>query len=162
MDDTKKEKVGENIGQSIRFEKFTSLILRINRSVQRIKSEEMAPHGLTGVHVNCLYYLVTSERGMSQAELTRVCREDKAYISRAVAELTKLGMIELKGGDTKKYKSTIMLTEYGREVALRTRTAVDRAVAAGSAGLTDEDREVLYRCLETVSDNLEKYTVEEL
>lgn len=154
------EQSGEK-AQSIRFENFTSFILRINRSVQRIKSEEMAAFGLTGVHANCLYYLGVHEGGMSQAELTRACREDKAYISRAVAEMLKLGIIEHKSEGNKKYKSVITLTEYGKQIAMKTCYAVDRAVCAGSEGLTDEDRTVLYRCLETVNDNLEKYIVEE-
>ena len=154
------KEAGESKVQSIRFEQFTSLILRINRSVQRIKSEEMAKFGLTGVHANCLYYLGVHDGGMSQAELTKACREDKAYISRAVAEMTKLGLIE-HGGDGKKYKSVIKLTEYGRQVAMKTCSAVDKAVWAGSNGLTDDDRKVLYYCLETVNSNLENYIVEE-
>ncbi len=142
-----------------RFEKFTSLILAINRSVQRIKSEEMAKYSLNGVHVNCIFYLSASENGLSQGELAKLCREDKAYMSRALAELKKLGMTEHADGD-KKYKSAITLTEKGKRIAEGTLAAVDRAVAAGSAGLTDADREVLYRCLCTVSKNLEKYNVE--
>ncbi len=143
----------------VRFEKFTALILSINRSVQRIKSAEMAKYGLTGVHVNCIYYLAASGGdGLSQTELTRLCREDKAYISRAVSELFKLGIIEHIDGE-KKYKSAIALTESGMKIATDTCEAVERAVRAGSAGLTDEDRAVLYRCLQTVSDNLEKYEV---
>lgn len=161
MDGAEVNEVGENGAQSIRFEQFTSLILRINRSVQRIKSEEMAKFGLTGVHANCLYYLGTSEHGMSQKELTCACREDKAYMSRAIAELIKLGIVEHGNDGEKKYKSTITLTEYGKKIAAQTCIAVDKAVCAGSEGLTDADRITLYRCLETVSVNLEKYTIGE-
>lgn len=148
-----------NSAQSIRFEQFTSLILRINRSVQRIKSKEMAKFGLTGVHANCLYYLGTSDGGMSQKELTTACREDKAYMSRAIAELIKLGIVEHVSDGDKKYKSSIMLTDYGKEIAAATCVAVDRAVCAGSEGLTDADRATIYHCLETVNKNLEKYDV---
>ena len=149
----------ENSAQSIRFEQFTSLILRINRSVQRIKSEEMAKFGLTGVHANCLYYLGTSEGGMSQKELTVACREDKAYMSRAIAEMIKLGIVEHASDGEKKYKSSIVLTDYGKKIAAATCAAVDRAVSAGSEGLTDSDRATLYHCLETVNKNLAKYDV---
>lgn len=142
-----------------RFEKFTALILGLNRSIQRIKSEEMIGYGLKCVHVNCLYYLGKSEGGLSQAELVRLCGEDKGYISRAVDKLCKLGFATVCGERAKRYNAAVVLTESGKTMAGKVYKMADRAVAAGSAGLTDGDREVFYRCLESVNRNLEKYKV---
>lgn len=144
---------------SVRYERFTSLILSINRSVQRIKSEEMAKLGLKGVHVNCLHYLGANPDGVSQSELVRLCCEDKAYISRAVAYMTEIGIVEERDGE-KKYNTLIRLTEQGRALVSQVAVMVDNAVRAGSDGLTDSDRAVLYASLERVSVNLENYVVE--
>lgn len=144
-----------------RFERFTSLVLGINRSVQRIKSEEMAAIGLKGVHVNCLFYLGTSD-GLSQSELCKFCGEDKAYISRAVGRLEELGAVNIEQSDrTKKYNALITLTDSGKKLAERVFDAVDRAVFAGSEGIADDERIVFYKCLELVNNNLEKYIVTE-
>ena len=40
-----------------RFQTFTVLITSINRSIHKIKTEEMAEFNLKSAHVNCLYYL---------------------------------------------------------------------------------------------------------
>lgn len=144
---------------SLRYEKFTSLILSINRSVQRIKSEEMAKLGLKGVHVNCLHYLGANPDGVSQSELVKLCCEDKAYISRAVAYMSELGIVEERDGG-KKYNTLIRLTEHGQELVSQVAVMVDNAVRAGSDGLTDADRDVLYASLQKVSVNLENYSVD--
>ena len=39
-----------------RFETFTILISRINRSIRKIKNQEMADWGLKSIHVSCLHY----------------------------------------------------------------------------------------------------------
>lgn len=144
---------------SLRYEKFTSLILSINRSVQRIKSEEMAKLGLKGVHVNCLHYLGANPDGVSQSELVKLCCEDKAYINRAVAYMSELGIVEERDGG-KKYNTLIRLTEHGQELVSQVAVMVDNAVRAGSDGLTDADRDVLYASLQKVSVNLENYSVD--
>ena len=40
-----------------RFETFTLLISKLNRSIKRIKSEEMDEFNLKSPHVSCLYYI---------------------------------------------------------------------------------------------------------
>ncbi len=158
-DKTEEKERADN--QSPRFEKFTSLILGINRSVQRIKSEEMQAFGLNCIHVNCLYYL-GYHGGLSQAELGRLCCEDKAYMSRAIAKLKDMGIVQTVQTDReKKYNAAITLTELGKQMSDKVFGMVNRAVYAGSSGLTDADREVFYRCLETVNDNLEHYSIAE-
>ena len=63
------------------YETFTVLIARINRSIKRIKSAEMAEFQLKGPYVSCLYYLSLTD-GLTAAALCERCDEDKAAISR--------------------------------------------------------------------------------
>lgn len=142
-----------------RFVKFTALILDINRSIQRIKSEEMEEFALNCVHVNILFQLDRNKGGLSQAELVKLCGEDKAYISRSVASLVERGIVTVGEGGSKKYNAVVKLTECGADLAARTVDKAVRAVKAGSAGLTDADRDVFYKCLERVAENLDKYVV---
>ena len=39
-----------------RFKTFTLLITNINRSIRKIKTEEMAEYNLKSIHISCLYY----------------------------------------------------------------------------------------------------------
>lgn len=70
-----------------RFEKFTNGITRIYKSIQKIKKHKMNALGLKGTHVMCLHYLSRHSEGLTAARLCRLCNEDKAGISRILADL---------------------------------------------------------------------------
>lgn len=83
------------------YETFTVLIARINRSIKRIKSAEMAEFQLKGPYVSCLYYLSLTD-GLTAAALCERCDEDKAAISRSLDDLEKTATLPAKapGGAT--------------------------------------------------------------
>lgn len=141
-----------------RFETFTSLILQISRSIQRIKSLEMAEFQLRGVHAMCLFYLCRNPHGLTQGELARLCLEDKASVSRALAGLAARGLVvDTQPAMVKKYNAKILLTPEGARVAARVMEKAERALLIGAEGLDGAGRESLYHQLETISRNLERY-----
>lgn len=144
-----------------RFETFATTIAALNRSIQRIKAREMEAVGLKSGYVMCMYELGKAEEGLTAAELGRVSGEDKAAISRAMAELGEKGYIRLDtAGGRRAYRTKIFLTERGRETVAYINRRVDEALAAGSAGLTDRQRTDLYTTLGQVAENLERYVRE--
>ena len=142
-----------------RFETFTILTARISRSIKRIKAEEMAKFQLKGPHVSCLYYL-SVYASMTAAELCERCDEDKAAVSRSLDYLEKSGYIICESAGGKRYKSPLRLTEKGREVCAAINGRIDRIVEAASAGLSDEERQTMYRALTLISRNLETWQEE--
>ena len=97
-----------------RFETFTILISRINRSIRKIKNQEMADWGLKSIHVSCLYYL-RSQGSLTAAELCERCEEDKAAVSRAIDHLKSEGFIEASTNGAKPYKCPLVLTRLPRK-----------------------------------------------
>ena len=144
----------EGAAMEERFETFTVLIARISRSIKRIKAEEMAEFGLKGPHVSCLYYLSRCGE-MTAAELCERCDEDKAAISRSLDDLEKNGYIACAIGTGKRYKSPLRLTEKGRAVGRAIGEKSTRIVDAASEGLSERERQTLYRALALISGNLE-------
>lgn len=140
-----------------RFEIFIKNITSIYRSVQKIKNTEMEEFGLKGVHVMCLYFLQGSEEGLTSAQLCKVCDEDKAAISRAVALLKKKGLAEESQHSRKRYRNAVFLTSEGRSVADRVTAKVESALEAGGVGLTESERLVFYSSLVSIAGNLEAY-----
>lgn len=138
-----------------RYRLFTTLITNINRSIKRIKTEEMAEFELKSVHLSCLYYL-HKEGSLTAKELCRVCEEDKANISRCVELLEENGYIKPRPKDTKRYKTPLELTEKGHSAAEVIDAKVDRILEEASSGLSDSDRDILYRSLGLISENLQK------
>ena len=122
-----------------RFETFTVLIMRISRSIKRIKADEMADFELKGPHVSCLYYL-SQRDGMTAAELCERCDEDKAAISRSLDDLEKNGYITCTSGAGKRYKSPLRLTERGKAVGRAIGEKITRIVEAASEGLSEAER----------------------
>ena len=99
-----------------RFQTFTVLISKISRNIKKIKNQEMAEYGLRSVHVTCLYYLYAQE-SLTATELCELCEEDKATISRGLDFLEENGYIVCETKQAKRYKSALVLTEKGMEIA---------------------------------------------
>lgn len=139
-----------------RYSKFTVLITTINRNIKRIKIEEMSKHNLKIQHVSCLYYLYKND-SLTSKELCDMCEEDKAAISRALKYLETEGYLVWDATNSrKKYRDPIALTDSGRETAKQVVEKVDSMLTLASVGISEEDRQVMYRCLEHIGTNLSK------
>lgn len=138
-----------------RFMNFTVLITRINRSIRRLKTEEMKKWGLKSHHVSCLYYLYKSE-SLTATELCDICGEDKASLSRAIEFLEDEGYIFCNSKSQKRYRSPLELTEKGSEAAKCISDKVDNVLKATADGVSDEERRIMYKALNSICLSLEK------
>ena len=138
-----------------RFQSFVTGITICYKYIQRIKSMEMTELGLKGTHVMCLFYLGRSPEGLTSTQLCTLCGEDKAAVSRTLAELEQLGHCHrLNNG--KKYRAPLVLTDSGREAAARINGLVAQWVQAGGDGLTEEERTAFYTPLGKIAANRKK------
>lgn len=138
-----------------RFETFTTRIAKLSRSIKRIKAGQMAELSLKGPHVSCLYYL-SKQDGLTAAELCAQADEDKAAISRSLDYLEKAGYITCESSSGRRYRAELHLTQQGRKTASEVAGRIDSIVEAASAGLSEEERRVMYRALAQIDANLER------
>lgn len=138
-----------------RFQMFTVLITKLNRSIRRIKTEEMAEFDLKSPHVSCLYYLYKTSP-LTAKELSDVCEEDKAAISRSLDYLEANGYIVSRAKTQKRYRTPLELSEKGREAGKRIAEKIDCAIEKAGEGLSEGDRRVMYQSLMLISDNLQR------
>ena len=144
-----------------RFETFVMAIASISRSLQKLKSAEMADLGLKGNHVMCLYQLQQNDQGLTATQLSEFCEEDKAAISRTVADLREQGLVSILEDGSKRYGRRIRLTDRGRQVSEVMDEKIISAVKAATQGYSDQEREVFIRVLLLVDENLQAACVEE-
>ena len=137
-----------------RFETFTVLINRISRNIRKIKNQEMEEYKLRSVHTSCLYYLYSND-GLTATELCERCEEDKATISRAIEYLESNGYLTCESQSAKRYKSSLLLTEKGKEVGSKIADKINKVLDCISIGLTEEERIAFYRSLTIISEGLE-------
>ena len=138
-----------------RFQLFTVLIADLNRCIRKLKAEEMAEYQLKSPHVSCLYYLYKSP-SMTAKELSDICAEDKANISRSIEYLETNGYLKCQSQSQKRYKAPLVLTEKGSLVAEKITTRIEEVLKAASDGISDEDRTVMYRSLICIHQSLQK------
>lgn len=141
-----------------RFAQFTGAILALHRCINKIKELETAELGLRGNHVMCLYYLGQYEEGLTAAQLTTLCREDKAAISRTLNQLTEQGLVcrtPSEGGKT--YRASLRLTPAGKALTEQINRKVEAVLACSSRGISDQQRADLYLCFQVILNNLEQY-----
>ena len=134
-----------------RFESFVTGVTVCHKYIQKIKSMEMTGFDLKGTHAMCLFFLYHNPEGLTAAQLCQLCAEDKAAISRTIAALQERGYI-VSGG--KKYRALLQLSESGLAVARQVDGLIEQWVGFGGDGLSEEERAVFYRVLETISANL--------
>ena len=139
-----------------RFRIFTTQIALISRNIRKIKSEEMSEFDLKSPHVSCLYYLYKHSEGMTAKQLSDMCGEDKAAISRSIDSLEKKGYLECNSKAEKRYNSPLVLTKSGRDIGGRIAIKVDHILDLAGAGLTDKTRNEFYESLLLISNNLQK------
>lgn len=139
-----------------RFHQFVSGITVCYRYIQRIKSAEMTEFGLKGTHVMCLFYLRHEKQGLTAAQLCSLCAEDKAAISRTLAELEKQQLVATAPREGRKYRARVVLTEQGSALAEKMDTIIAQWVGIGGDGLTEEERAGFYKGLSLIAANLKE------
>jgi DNA-binding MarR family transcriptional regulator len=138
-----------------RFETFTVLINAISRSIHKLKAMEVAEFDLRSSHVSCLYYLYKM-KSLTAKELCDICAEDKANISRAVKYLEENGYVRCDAKHAKRYQSPLTLTEKGEEIGERIACKIDRILFCAGDGVSEEDRQIMYRSLAVINENLHR------
>ena len=144
-----------------RFEVFVTAISQISRSLQRLKSSEMADFGLKGTHVMCLYQLQKHPDGLTASQLIQLCDEDKAAISRCISDLTDRALVESRSSGDRRYRKIITLTQSGKEITAAMDRKITDAVMTAAQGYSAEQREIFYQVLLQVAENLQKASTAE-
>lgn len=139
-----------------RFENFTSLIALSSKCIMKIKSHEMKAFGLKGSHVMCLYHIGKNPQGVTSVELSNLCMEDKAAISKTVAELRKKDLISTDSLGSKVYRAKHVITVKGLEVHQHISYLIENIVKEVGEGLSEEERSIFYKSLQQITENLSK------
>lgn len=141
-----------------RFEAFTGYMMQFHRYIQKIKEIEMRRFGLHATHTMCLHYLSKNEEGLTVTQLSHLCREDKAAISRCIKQLTALGYVCAKQIDAKRsYRSRLSLSESGKELTKNMEMRLQEVLSALGKGVDECRREALYETLEIIMKNFASY-----
>ena len=117
----------------------------------------MAEYKLKTPHVSCLYYLYKENGTLTAKELCDICDEDKASISRSIDFLEKEEYLMCESKAEKRYKSPISLTEKGKVIAKKIANKIDSIVDFACKGNNENEREIFYKYLISIGDNLENY-----
>ena len=137
-----------------RFKEFTVLIANINRCIYKIKAEEMADFNLKSSHVSCLYYLY-KDGSLTATELCEICHEDKSYVSHSLKFLEANGYVQCDSSARKRYNAPFSLAEKGKELGRRIVEKIDAVLLSAGNGVDDGERDIFYKSLLKISNNLE-------
>ncbi len=142
-----------------RYENLDTDISRIEKSLQKIKEKEMRSFNLKGSSVRILMILNQSVGGMTASTLSKTSGFDKAHISRVLKELCKQDLIS---HSTQKYASKISLTDKGKEICSSINQKIDFYVQKAGYNLDDSERQIFYKVLSMIANNLEEINQKEI
>ena len=143
-----------------RFARFSLAISEISRCWHKLAAEEMAKYELNSSHAVYLTTLYNCADGVTAVKLGELCGKDKADVSRMVSILEKKGLVRKEATGTNLYRAKLCLTEEGKNAAEQVQRRAELAVSLAGSGLTDDDREIFYRCLEQITTNLQTLSKE--
>jgi len=143
-----------------RFEMFSVAISNIYRSIQKIEREEMDRYGLKGGYAQYLVALDRFPEGLTSAKLCEICDVDKAAVSRSVAEMERLGLLERDTSNVTGYRAKIVLTEKGSKLAAYINQRAQQAVDVAGCDLNETEQKVLYASLVSISARLQEISRE--
>lgn len=145
-----------------RYETLSGSISSMYYDIQKIERTEMARYGLKGPHAQCLLAMKKHPQGITAARLCEVCDKDKAAVSRTLSELEAAGMIQRENRNGSKYRANLLLTDQGNVAAEAVVEKARLAVELAGTGFSNEEREVFYRVMSIIAENLYKLCKEGL
>ena len=137
-----------------RYEILSSSVSSMYHDIQKIERVEMAKFGLKGPHAQCMLAMRRNPGGVTAAQLCEICEKDKAAISRTVTELEQAGMVRREEKNGSRYRALLSLTEQGSAAAENVSRRAQVAIEQAGIGLDDEQRQVFYKVLALIADNL--------
>ena len=146
-----------------RFAKFSLSIAEIDRCWHKLAAEEMEKYELNSPHAVYLTALYdAAPEGITAAQLGELCGKNKADVSRMVGILEKKGLVQKVAIGKNMYRARLLLTEEGKQAAEHVRKRAAVAVELAGSGLSEEEREIFYKALELITENLQKLSKEGL
>ena len=143
-----------------RFARFSLAISEIDRCWHKLAAEEMAKYELHSPHAVYLTTLYDFEDGITAAKLGELCCKNKADVSRMVAILEKKGLVRKEAIGGNLYRARLLLTEEGKRAAEHVQQRAAIAVELAGSGMSEEERDIFYRCLERITANLQTLSKE--
>ena len=140
-----------------RYTIFTQMLSAMARSVNQLKTLALKEFGIHGSNVNCLFFLRKNPEGLTLTELSGLCQEDKAAVSRCLQELRDKELVSVAEQSPKRYRARFRLTEKGLAAARRLHEVIRSSVISGGRYLTEEERVVFYSCMEKIQGSLQDY-----
>ena len=137
-----------------RFAKFSLAINEIYRYCHQLTADEMAVYGLKGPHCTYLLHISRHPNGLTAPQLCELCGKDKADVSRTMAMLESKGMVTKEGTHQNLYRGVYRLTDLGRQAAEHVGRRASLAVELAGKNLSDLERDIFYRSLESITTNL--------
>ena len=133
---------------------FSLSVSRIYHDIQRIERQEMEGFGLKGPHAQILLAMLRYPEGITAVQLCEICDKDKAAVSRCIAELEEKGMVCRGQNKGTNYRAPLQLTGEGEAAARAVEEKARLAVEQAGIGLEDDQRQIFYRVLAQISENL--------
>ncbi len=143
-----------------RFERFSVSIAEISRHWHKLTGDEMEKHGLKSSHSLYLLTLARFEDGLTAPQICDLCGKDKSDVSRMMKILEEKGIVTKIGGFQNRYGGMFRLTQQGLEIAEHIRSRASIAVDIAGSELTDEQRDIFYMALETITAKLRELSKE--
>ena len=144
------------------FEQFAALISGIHGNIKKLKAAYTPELGLKEVHIFWLYLLKTHPEGMTASEIAEASRQSRSLVSREIQALLEQDILYTDEENTgkRRYGWKLFLTDRGKALAERISQVASQVQSEVSGEIDQQELEIFYKTLRTLSKNFDKLTLE--
>ncbi len=123
------------------------LIKKIEQTGTLLESSE-----ITRSQIRIIFPIIHDEQGYSMKELCEISGNDKAFVSRTIAEVESKGLIERdKATDSNERNYKIILSKKGKEFVAAQKLKIQQTKIKMLNGVTKDELEIFIRILDKLA-----------
>ena len=111
--------------------------------------------GLSKQEVEVLFVFYNSNNCKRACDIVSCRGLSKAYVSKALANLTKKGLVTMETESDRRYQK-ILLTDSAFKIVLQIRQAIEESIASLTAGISKEDLKIFMKVIQEMTFNVQK------
>ncbi|MCM1988714.1 MarR family winged helix-turn-helix transcriptional regulator [Oceanirhabdus seepicola] len=136
-------------------ESLGKYISAIYRNSQSIINKKLEGYDIGSGQYDFLYVISTNE-GISQKELSNILKIGKATTAKAVKSLMKSGYVKRERDEKDKRFYKLYLTEKGKEIVPKIESSFKFMIGVFSEGFSDEEYENILQSLKEILDTVHR------
>lgn len=141
-------------------EKSFNTYMQYSRQINKLLNTRIAKIGkkynLSKLDSHALIFFSVDQHDPTASEFSKCSSYPKSNVSKALLDLSKKGLVDMKAQKADRRYQDIILTERGKRIAKEIRDEIDPIISKLNLGMTTEERTILFSAIHKLKNNIDE------